>query len=785
MTIKIIDGFDEAGLIDWSATNAVMSTEHKIAGTGSLKCDVASGDAYISYAPNYYAKRVSFYLYFDNMEEDEVTILSFGEDKVKLTLTVAGYIRLWDYDSVNDVMVCRGNSYVALSHYSWYRISFGIGDALYSWVRINGSLQIKEVCADTLSYAVKIGLQDCTEAATIYFDCLVVDDTFSTDEIYPTTSDLRVYQAYPTGTGTYQQWDATGSPHYATIDDADNDADYISTPTKNLNDTFTFTSTTTLELDEYESILLLKLYARAKTNFGAYTVPYVAVYDGTTVTATLGQVGTDYLWKSLFLTVHPTLSTAWTNANYDLTELGIRSSTIDRNHYVSSLFAYILVGRSIEEGDVPTEAPDMLLTATWNNPPTHIKTTPNGTYFFPVVKYDNTATRIYKSTDFGKTWEVGADVDFVCDYVFKADSTYYIAQNGSDIRRATELDGTWTIVGADYAEVNYLWYGFQNTSNMGVFVKLSSILHGQVYALYGTDYSNVVLLNSVGYSPVQGSNHLAAILDGQHAFILTGVLNDVGWALMFVVDERSPAQCWYQPRGSTYWDYSAQEEKTYYGGWYYIGDVPGGYEYFNELKNHFCHRPGIDGNTKRMVFTDNYTYAQGTYAYYANTEFYEQEIPEGMQLTADETDQPVAVAYSTVLSHCIKTQTPGIYRSTDFGENWAFVHSPLAAPDNSHTTGIVINPYVSKHAFTWGEYGTCYSDDGGATWTCNSTYGNFGMGVVDAEDFDEGAITVTGLKHLYSRNDGVYRLTAYSGGLANLKLVADNYEPQDINADKV
>jgi hypothetical protein len=41
-------------------------------------------------------------------------------------------------------------------------------------------------------------------------------------------------------------------------------------------------------------------------------------------------------------------------------------------------------------------------------------------------------------------------------------------------------------------------------------------------------------------------------------------------------------------------------------------------------------------------------------------------------------------------------------------------------------------------------------------------------------------VRVTGIKHLYSRNEGVYLCTIFGGGLANLPNLTDMYEPQEV-----
>jgi hypothetical protein len=157
----------------------------------------------------------------------------------------------------------------------------------------------------------------CGYLTSIYVDDIIVDDA-----TFP--GDTRIQKITVNGTGTTTDWSPSAGANYECVDEIPaDDTDYVYTNTVNLIDLYNVSSL----VGEVESVKCIQVQARAKKE-GLSTPQNLQLGVKSGITNDFGSsqaLESDYKNFAELWEVNPATSSAWTKAEIDDLEIGIKS----------------------------------------------------------------------------------------------------------------------------------------------------------------------------------------------------------------------------------------------------------------------------------------------------------------------------------------------------------------------------------------------------------------------------------------------------------------------------
>ena len=146
----------------------------------------------------------------------------------------------------------------------------------------------------------------------------------------------------PDGQGTYVAWANTGcssSTEYQCVDETSPDtADYLSTSSKNVKESFTFGSTG-LTTETINSVTL-SYYAKYASST-RYKFQPLIYSGGTDYLGTVFSTGSSYVTHGQTYTTNPATGSAWTVAAVDALEAGMKSYSASYGGIVAQAYAVV------------------------------------------------------------------------------------------------------------------------------------------------------------------------------------------------------------------------------------------------------------------------------------------------------------------------------------------------------------------------------------------------------------------------------------------------------------
>jgi len=336
-------GFESGDLSEVSSSTGTptVSSGSPKTGTYKLVCTASSATVYVT-LPSITIRRISFWLLISSTPAAETTI--FGND------TSGGRIRLNTSNQIlfYDGTTLRGTS-SAISGSTWVRICCGVaGGATTDWLLVNdGNLGvITGVTVAAFNATCRMGVITST-TATLWFDDLAVDDTFSTTDV----GDIGVTAAVPRAAGTYSAWSYVGSAnHWDNVEEitySDSDYNYYATAA-NANDSYLITSCANMNIPSAATIAAVRVMSRMSR--AANTLRAVhnqLVRDNATDYVTAVSPTTSYVWYFIYYANRPSGS-AWDQTSVDAFEIGGRhTSAYSQQTNLSATYAMVAFKRPI------------------------------------------------------------------------------------------------------------------------------------------------------------------------------------------------------------------------------------------------------------------------------------------------------------------------------------------------------------------------------------------------------------------------------------------------------
>ena len=336
-------GFESGDLSEVSSSTGTPTVTSGSAKTGTYKlvCTASSATVYVT-LPSITIRRISFWLLISSTPAAETTI--FGND------TSGGRIRLNTSNQIlfYDGTTLRGTS-SAISGSTWVRICCGVaGGATTDWLLVNdGNLGvITGVTVAAFNATCRMGVITST-TATLWFDDLAVDDTFSTTDV----GDIGVTAAVPRAAGTYSAWSYVGSAnHWDNVEEitySDSDYNYYATAA-NANDSYLITSCANMNIPSAATIAAVRVMSRMSR--AANTLRAVhnqLVRDNATDYVTAVSPTTSYVWYFIYYANRPSGS-AWDQTSVDAFEIGGRhTSAYAQQTNLSATYAMVAFKRPI------------------------------------------------------------------------------------------------------------------------------------------------------------------------------------------------------------------------------------------------------------------------------------------------------------------------------------------------------------------------------------------------------------------------------------------------------
>lgn len=209
--------------------------------------------------------------------------------------------------------------------YHFIEVAFNIHDTTGTYdVRVNGVSVVSGTGADTQNTGTGIwngigwwGLAGSTSANTCEIDDIYVadDTTFRGDH--------RIMALLPsTGNGTHTAWTpSTGTDHGALVDEASpNTTDYVTSSSAGAIDTYNFPA---VGVAGTVAGVQISHYSKAEVA-GVRTVVPAYRIGGADQVGTGGILASDWVYATEFAAVSPATSVAWTVAEIDAAEFGVK-----------------------------------------------------------------------------------------------------------------------------------------------------------------------------------------------------------------------------------------------------------------------------------------------------------------------------------------------------------------------------------------------------------------------------------------------------------------------------
>lgn len=262
------------------------------------------------------------------------TAATGGSRHVSLGLTAAGGFILTPAGTTTANSQYSGPSVVYFGVWHWLECKFSLLDAGSFEVKVDGatvfsgSADLRDGTGDTstISHLRLGGIRDGGVGATAmrYSDIIIADGSGSApwNDFF---GDLRIESKVPDADGATAAWTPLSSTNVSNIDDAlgayDDDTTYISSATVDqINDSshanHVLTDVTTIHFVQMSALI---------RNDGA-TNARVRIKSGATVSETADiTLSTAYQWRNLLALVDPNTSAAWTLANINAAEFGVKA----------------------------------------------------------------------------------------------------------------------------------------------------------------------------------------------------------------------------------------------------------------------------------------------------------------------------------------------------------------------------------------------------------------------------------------------------------------------------
>lgn len=349
----------------------------------------------------------------------------------------------------------------------------------------------------------------------------------------------------------------------------------------------------------------------------------------------------------------------------------------------------------------PNQPASAAYTGIWANFSSYVNVLPNGEIFFVVKNAGNTKSNVYKSSDYGDSWELfvtEAEMGGVVSS-FTPTAAGYVGAGTQALMFSADLV-TWA---------NKLSQLAKGLAADGVSGQVWSPpgAPGNVWCqAFGNGYISEWYM---GYSADGGANWVYNNNGVGDSITTTGKLR--------IKDDLSIGIFGCAMSGSGQYPHKTTTP-TVEGGavWAAIAS----------LANYRGPRPGIAfprlvcGGIASGLSADECAFSSDN-----GDNFSIKALPAGMVHTGDlYHDDDITCFGDIVMAHKIECVIPGIYRSLDFGDSWTRLRAPFGT--QVANCGIEIDPYNSNIIYAWGNStGFWRSDDGGAHWYVRSK----GLGV--------------------------------------------------------
>lgn len=339
MALKFLDGFDAYATADitkkWTTVSASGVTINSTAGRrggGALRfANWGTPTLSKTLDSNIVTIIVGFAIKmtaFPAIEGHLFLLMDSGTVVASLSVTSAGILRVYN-NTMFGTLLGSGSSSLTLSTYHYIELKIKIDNStgtvdLYK----NGSNILSLTGQDTQngsnSYVnvLQLGSTSGSGTSTIDFDDLYVSDTTGS---YNTSllGDVRIETLFPTSDGSNTAWTcSTGSTHYTLVDETTpNTSDYVSTSTVGNKDTYGFGDIGgTVSAIYGVQVNMAALKDDAGSRSIAATVKSSSTNaDGSSLALSTGQL----IYTSIFET-DPNTSAAWTQANVNAAEFGVK-----------------------------------------------------------------------------------------------------------------------------------------------------------------------------------------------------------------------------------------------------------------------------------------------------------------------------------------------------------------------------------------------------------------------------------------------------------------------------
>lgn len=336
MSLLFIDGFDHYATADinkkWSASNsAAIVNGSGRRGSGALQISATSGSATKNLPAAKTALVVGFAI--NHSTAAQFTLVALYEtgisgSHVSVIALSDGSIRVQRNDSNPVTLGTSAPGVFAFAAWQYVEVKAIWGDTTGAVeVRVNGTTVLTLTNVDTNNGGTtgftQIGLPSSIAASgtRLYDDFYVLDTNGTTNNDF--RGDCRVDAYYPTSEGTTQQWTPTpAGTHYTTVDEAAPSAtDYVESSTAGAVELFGFNDLVNVPAQIFgvqANSCVLKNDAGARQINNATRIGTTNYFSGNL------SVSDSALYSSSLWDVSPATGTAWTRAEINAAEFGVR-----------------------------------------------------------------------------------------------------------------------------------------------------------------------------------------------------------------------------------------------------------------------------------------------------------------------------------------------------------------------------------------------------------------------------------------------------------------------------